>query len=418
MNRRPLVGLIAIILVAGAYASWAYYSSRAKGEANAVSASGTIEATEVNISAQTGGLVKKVLVAEGDEVQRGQLLLKLDDALLQDKVSQAEASLKAARANLSKVEAGATPKEIKVAQVTADNAKTAVDQAERKLAEVKTNTAQDLAAAQTTVDNAKATRDWTLAEREEALKDWQDKVKKYEHPVLHLPNYTPSQEAEVNTAKDKADTAYTAFLTAEEAYKAALEANGVAQFKAQSALQTAQDQMDAVRGQYQLALAQLALKKMAPRKQDTNIALSQVDQTEIALRTAQEQASHAIVKSPIDGTVLTLSTNTGEVVAAGVPLVAVADIDRVKLTIYIREDELGKVKPNQRVRVKVDSYPGRTFPGRVSLIASEAEFTPSTVQTKEERITTVYAVKITLNNKDHVLKPGMPADAEIETGGK
>lgn len=416
MNRRALIGLAAVtILGAAIYVSWASYNLRVKNENNIISASGTIEATEVNVSAQTGGLVEKVFVAEGDRVEKDEVILKLDGVLLQDKVSQARASGDAARANLSKVRSGATAKEIRVAQVTADNAQITLHAAEQKLDEVKTSTSQDLVAAQTTVDNAKATRDWAFAEREEALEDWQDKVKKYEHPIYHLPNYTPSQETEVNTAKDKADAAYTTFLTAEETYKAALEANRVANLKAQSATKAAQDQVDLAGGQHQLALAQLALKKMAPRKQDVEIAQSQVDQAEIALKTAQEQASYVIVRSPIAGTVLTLSSNAGEVVAAGVPLVVVGDIDEVKLVIYIREDELGKVKLNQRVRVKVDSYPNRIFPGRVSLVASEAEFTPSTVQTKEERITTVYAVKITLSNKGRILKPGMPADAEIET---
>ncbi len=413
MNKRIIAGLIAIVLLVGTYISWSYYENLKNKNDDVVSASGTIEATEVNVSAQIGGMIKNVLAAEGDKVEKDQVLLKIDDTLYQDGVSQAEASLDSAKANFSKAKSGATAKEIKIAQVNADNVKITLDAARQKLDEVRESTAQDLVAAQTTVDNTKATRDWTLSQREEALEDWQEKVKKYEHPIYHLPNYTPSQEAEVNAAKDKADTTYTAFLSAEEAYKAALEAYRVAEHKAQAAAKTAQDQVDAADGQYQLALAQLALKRAAPRKQDINIAQSLVDQAEIALRTARERTSYSIVKSPIKGVILTLSVNTGEVVSAGVPLVVVGDIDEVKLTIYIQEDELGRVKLDQKVRVKVDSYPDRTFPGRVSYIASEAEFTPSTVQTKEDRVTTVYAVKISLTNKDHVLKPGMPADAEI-----
>jgi multidrug resistance efflux pump len=92
----------------------------------------------------------------------------------------------------------------------------------------------------------------------------------------------------------------------------------------------------------------------------------------------------------------------------------VANLDEVKLTVYIPENRYGRIQLGQQVTVEVDSYPDKTYAGEVIHIASEAEFTPRNVQTKEERVNTVFAVKILIPNPEHELKPGMPADAMIE----
>jgi multidrug resistance efflux pump len=94
----------------------------------------------------------------------------------------------------------------------------------------------------------------------------------------------------------------------------------------------------------------------------------------------------------------------------GAALFTLADLDQVTLTVYVPEAELGKVALGQEVEVTVDAY-DQVFPGQVTHIASQAEFTPKNVQTQEERVHMVFAVKIRLDNPDHQLKPGMPADA-------
>ena len=104
----------------------------------------------------------------------------------------------------------------------------------------------------------------------------------------------------------------------------------------------------------------------------------------------------------------------GETVNPGAPLFTLADLSKVTLTIYIAEADIARVKVGQRVVVTVDSYPGREFRGEVVHIATEAEFTPRNVQTKEERVNMVFAVKVEIPNPDEALKPGMPADAAIE----
>jgi HlyD family secretion protein len=91
----------------------------------------------------------------------------------------------------------------------------------------------------------------------------------------------------------------------------------------------------------------------------------------------------------------------------------VADLSEVRLKVFVPETQIGLVKLGQKVQVTVDSYPGQIFEGEVSYISPRAEFTPKNVQTKEERVNTVFAVKVSIPNPEMHLKPGMPADAVI-----
>jgi HlyD family secretion protein len=111
--------------------------------------------------------------------------------------------------------------------------------------------------------------------------------------------------------------------------------------------------------------------------------------------------------------VLLQNVESGEVVNPGTPVVTVGDIDALWMNVYIPETRTGLVKLGQPVRVSVDSFPGEAFMGSVTFISSESEFTPKTIQTEEERVKLVYRVKVSLENTQQKLKPGMPADAEI-----
>ena len=84
------------------------------------------------------------------------------------------------------------------------------------------------------------------------------------------------------------------------------------------------------------------------------------------------------------------------------------------LTIYIPEDELNRVYVGQTAEVSVDSFPSRIFAGTVTYISQQAEFTPKNIQTEKERVNMVFAVKVRLANPEHLLKPGMPADASLK----
>lgn len=132
------------------------------------------------------------------------------------------------------------------------------------------------------------------------------------------------------------------------------------------------------------------------------------------LKVLDNQISNGTVESPIGGVVIEQFVEQGEVVNFGTPICTIADLSSVWLTIYIGEADLGKVTVGKKSRVRVDSFPERTFEGTVTWISPRAEFTPKNVQTRESRADLVYAVKITLPNPEGVFKIGMPAEARIE----
>ena len=153
-----------------------------------------------------------------------------------------------------------------------------------------------------------------------------------------------------------------------------------------------------------------------------NQAQAGIDQAKANLKQAQAavalldlQLEKSQIKSPADGIILSRNLETGEFISPGGTALVIGKLNRVYLTVYIPEDQYGMVKLGQIVNIEVDSFPSQTFTGEVTYIADEAEFTPRNVQTFEGRKTTVFAVKISIENQNLDLKPGMPADVEIKT---
>jgi len=122
------------------------------------------------------------------------------------------------------------------------------------------------------------------------------------------------------------------------------------------------------------------------------------------------------VLAPSDGTITLRGVEPGELVTPGMTVLRSTYLDRVKLTIYVNETDLGRLQLGQPARVAIDAFKeGKYVEGKVTFISPVAEFTPKNVQTKEERTKLVFGVKIEIDNADHALKPGLPADARIVT---
>lgn len=161
------------------------------------------------------------------------------------------------------------------------------------------------------------------------------------------------------------------------------------------------------------ALARLALLEKGPREETIRAARARLRQASQSVALAETRLGYATLRSPLDGIVMAEVLESGEFAAAGTPVVTVGDLANVWLRGYVNESDLGRVKIGQVVEVVADTYPGEVYPGRLSFIASEAEFTPKNVQTAEERVKLVYRIKVDIANPDQELKPGMPADATI-----
>jgi HlyD family secretion protein len=130
---------------------------------------------------------------------------------------------------------------------------------------------------------------------------------------------------------------------------------------------------------------------------------------------AGERIRKTEVRNPIDGTVLTSYVKAGEVVQAGQPLYRVANLTSMEVRAYVTEPQLSTIRLGQEAHVSIDSGSGprQTVSGSISWISSRAEFTPTPIQTREERAEMVYAIKIRVANANGVLKIGMPVDVQF-----
>lgn len=376
-------------------------------------ASGSIEGEEISIVSEFGGRIAGLDVDEGDEIAAGQVLVELDTSLLDAQMLQAEAAVGAAEANLANIKAGTHPAKILAAQAALHQ---------------------------------------TIAERSAAETAWQDAV-----AILADPQEIDARIVEAQASVDVAEVQIEqaeAQLAAAEVERDQYRARGSMQEKwqyviydyqveaARAAIESAKanyrgtketlaalhalrenplvivSQVHLAEAQYQMAVAGVAVAiaeldelKAGPTPEEIAMAEAQIAQAEAAVAAVQTQVAKMTLESPIDGIVTSRSAHSGEAALAGATLLTLANLDEVKLTVYIPENELGRVYLGQEIEVQVDSFPGQVFTGTVSYISQQAEFTPKNVQTEEERVNMVFAVRVRLPNPNHALKPGMPADA-------
>ena len=172
---------------------------------------------------------------------------------------------------------------------------------------------------------------------------------------------------------------------------------------------------EVAQSQHEQAAEQLQLVRSGPRKERIEAQRAQVRQAAAALRAADAALENAVVRAPFGGLVTVRHREPGAVVPPGSPVLTVMDPGDRWVRIYVAEDRIGAVKLGAPVSITADTYPGREYPGEVMHIASEAEFTPKNVQTQEERVKLVYAVKVRVTGDPSLdLKPGMPADVRVE----
>jgi HlyD family secretion protein len=448
MNRRRVIigGVLIALLLGGAAAAYLYFSGSTQARDELLSqldiqtgpaegqllVSGFIEADEVEVAAEIAGRVAELPFDKGDEVEAGDVLVRIDPALLEAQRAITQAQLDLAKAQRDLVRAGARQEVIDQARAQVDIAQASLEGAQVVLGDAAAlrNDPQDiqvqiaqaqtqLAVAQQQVGAAQVSV--TAAERSrqlfyDALANLQAIRDRYgwnwagapaqDGPGLEAaqsPRRVDEAYANLNSALESADGAQ-ALLDALATFEGDPQAYQAQVIDAQTSVTTAQAALDR-------AMADLADLEAGPTEEELAVANAQVDQIEASLGVIDERIGQLTITAPINGVVLEESIHVGELASPGGAIITLADLDTVKLTVYIPEAQLDLVALNQPASVSVDSFPDRTFEGIVTQIANQAEFTPRNVQTREERVNLVFAVKITLDNPDHALKPGMPADA-------
>jgi HlyD family secretion protein len=321
----PVLILLAAAIAAGVY----FYPRITKKPAptNQLTLSGNIEAHESLVSFKVQGRIIALPIEEGQQVEQGALLARLEDADYKQKIKIDEAGVRVRESNLALTLAGTREQEVKALQQTVLDAQADLEQ--KKL------------------DSDRAQR---LFSKDEV------------------------------TAQER-DLAATAVKRAEANFKAAQQRYN-----------------EAVEGS---------------RKEDIAIARANLNQAGADLGLSRVNLDYTILRAPSSGVITVRQAELGEVVGPGSPVVTLADLDHIWLRAYIAETDLGSIHWGQDASVTTDTYPGKQYHGHISFISSTAEFTPKSVQTYKERVTLVYRIKIDIDNPNHELKPGMPADAHI-----
>lgn len=433
----PLVLMIAIAAVA----IWYLVYGRARAETSALSASGTVEAVQVILSPELGGQVLEVLAQEGEAVQAGDVLVRLDDTLLQSQLAQALATLQQAQANYALIAAGPTPEQraatVAAAELELLQAQQALDalyenhavqvaQAQKEVAvadKALDRATQALDSLQTEADQADIDAAWAalvLAKDrlERAEKDFKEFEKKPADDVRRA--LFQSKLADAQKHYDAVETRYNNLVGASNKLELALAEAEVSLCQAQLELARQRyeqvregpdpDELKLAQARLEAAQARLDLAQAPVSAEQLALAKAQVEVAQAAVAALQAQIDRAVIKAPMDGTVLTRSVEPGEVVLPGTPLLTLARLDQLSITVYVPEDRYGQIRLGQTVAVIVDSFPGEEFQATVVRIADRAEFTPRNVQTEEGRRTTVFAVELDVKNPQAKLKPGMPVD--------
>ncbi len=443
MHKRPPIPVIVLLLLALAAAAWWWYSGQGavapRTAAGDILASGSIEAEETNVAAEIGGIIRQLAVEEGAEVRQGDVLVRLDDALLSAQIKQAQAGLDTARATLAQLLAGARAEDKRAAKAALSQAVAAREGAKKgweNAQAIRANPQElnariaaaraDLEVASRQLRQAQAARDAAEAAKDKLaatvgiVSGGFDVDTPYGKRHVDPP---PATMAELNAQYGLSTNQW---WSASEAVNLATAARDGAQRNLANLLAMRDDpialdaQVDAAKSGYESAVAavdaaQARLNTLENGATAEQIAIvrAQVEKAQAALAVLQTQLGKLTLRAPLSGLVATRGAHVGEMATPGASLLTVAALDTVKLTLYIPEDQIGRVRLGQPVEVRVDSFPDETFAGEIVYLSPHAEFTPKNVQTQKERVNTVFAVRVKLPNPAHKLKPGMPADAVI-----
>jgi HlyD family secretion protein len=379
-----LIGFLALLLGVGALVFWGQYRRRGAE----LYYSGTIEATQSNLAFQVSGRVKEVLTDEGLSVEKAQVLAVLDRhefAALRD---QAQANLQRAEQNLRQLE---TVLEIsrKVLPAEVDRAAAAVGALQAQLREAKSGyRLQEVERARLAAEASRVTLD-------NARKDKERYDELFRKGVV---------------AERARDTFNVQFETALKENQRAVEAYNLSKegFRREE-IDTARSRL--AEGEAAQRLAESNLKKIEAAEQEVEAARAQVAAAKAALDVTEIQLGHTELKAPYTGMILSRNMEPGEVVTPSQEVLTISDLSRVDLKVFVEETEIGRIVPGQPVDVKIDTFPDKTYAGRVAYISPQAEFTPKIIQTHKERVKLVYLVKVSVPNPNYELKSGMPADA-------
>lgn len=389
MNRRKAVPLLILLLaVAGLiYYVFFYRSGLTDG---VIRTSGHIEVTEVDMSFRLAGHVVRLPADEGHQVKKGELLAELDQEVLRPRRDLVAAQVKELEAREASLRLNIEIRE-GVLDAEVGRAKAGVSAADARYQSLRTGSREE------EIAEAAAGRDRAKAEWENRRKDHERMKELRERNAISASQY--------DSARSAAESAEAALEAAEERFK--LVKTGPRRELIE------EGQANLAGSGAALSAARVARREVDKLKLDLKALNAQAEQATAQLRVAEDDLMKSRLHAPFDGFVTVKDVEEAEYVQPGTPVITLARLDRVWVRTYVPETQLGRVYLGQKAEVMSDTYPGKTYPGTVTFISPEAEFTPKNVQTTEERVKLVFRIKVTLDNPRQELKPGMPVDVVL-----
>jgi HlyD family secretion protein len=352
--------------------------------------SGNIELTQVDISFKVPGKLIERTVDEGDLVKPGMLIARIDREQMESQRIRDSAVVASAQSQLTQMQTS-----IALQRETLES-DVALRKAEQRAAQAKLD--ELLAGSRTQeVQQARAAVADAKAQNEQARLDWDRAQELFKNDDI--------SKAQYDQYRMRLDSTSAILRQAQE--REAMVVEGPRKEDIESA------KADVARAAAAVRLSEANHLELKRKEEDLVAHRADIERSRAQVAMTDSQLNDTVVRSPISGVVLVKSAEVGEVLAAGTTVVSIGDVDHPWLRGYINERDLGRIKLGDKALVTTDSFPGKTYPGRVSFIASEAEFTPKQIQTQEERVKLVYRIKIELDNPQHELKSNMPVEADI-----
>jgi HlyD family secretion protein len=380
-----------LLILAAAGAGYYYWSTgQFSNNGNKMLVSGNLELTRVDLAFKIAGRLTELNVREGQWVKKGDVIARLDAAMLGEQLNRDHASIASAQSNYQQLETS-----IAYQKATIDS-NIAVRQAEVATAQAHLDDLlagsrqQEIVQSQAAVNDAKSANDM-------AKLDWDRAQTLFKNEDISRAQYDQAKTKLDSTAAVLAQAQQRLGLVMEGPRKEEIVGARAQLTRAQAAVKQAEaDRLELQRKEQELTARKAEIAK---NQAQAGITKTQIDDT--------------VIVAPIDGVILVKPAEIGEIVAAGTTVASLGDLDHPWLRAYINESNLGKVKLGQDVKLSTDSYPGKTYAGKVTFISPDAEFTPKQIQTKEERVKLVYRIKVEVDNSAHELKDNMPVDAEL-----
>lgn len=382
--------ILVVLGLVGAGAAYFAWTRMRQGDPNVLRLSGNIEFLKVDIAFKTAGRLVDLAVDEGANVRKGMLLARLDTDQLRQMRGRDRAGVTVAESNLEQMRMAIRYQKEMLSSETALR-QSEIQQAKARL--------------QGLLDGA---RPQEIEQAQAAVRDLETQYKQAQVDLARGQKLVEREDitrAQFDQLRVRLESITAQWRIAQE--RLALVREGPRQTEIAGA------RAAVARAEAALRMTEAQRLEIARKEQDLGARAADVERAKAGLGIVETQMADSEVFAPFDGVVMLKSAEPGEILAAGSSVLTVGDIDHPWLRAYVPQERLGQVQLGMRVEIRSDSYPGKIYVGKISYIASEAEFTPKQIQTDEERVKLVYRIKVEVENPGRELKLNMPVSAEV-----